>query len=65
LNKIKRSRDNDWIPANKDKIKLFFGILLLQGTVQKPKMGDYFSQNRLLAMPTFLGSISEKRLLFF
>jgi hypothetical protein len=42
-------------------MKLLFGILLLQGIVQKPKMGEYFSENRLLAMPIFYETVSEKR----
>jgi hypothetical protein len=65
LNNMKWSQDKYWIPTYKDEMKLLFGILLLQGIVQKPKMGDYFSQNRLLAMPTFYRSMSGKRFLFF
>jgi hypothetical protein len=41
-----RSQDKDRILTNKEEIKLFFVILLLQGIVQKPKMGNYFSCSR-------------------
>jgi hypothetical protein len=63
LNKMKMSRDKCWIPTFKDEMKLLFVILLLQGIVQKPEMGDCFSRNRLLATPTFYGSMPEKRFL--
>jgi hypothetical protein len=56
-----KRKDKYWIPTYKDEIKLRFGILLLQGIVQKPKMDEYFSRNRLLVMPTFYGIISGKR----
>jgi hypothetical protein len=54
---MKRSWDKGWIPTSKDEMKLLFGILLLQGIVQKPKMGDYLSRNRLLETHTFYGSM--------
>jgi hypothetical protein len=43
LNKMQQSQDKYWIPTCKNEMKLLSGILLLQGIVQKPKMGDYFS----------------------
>jgi hypothetical protein len=61
---MKRSWDKYWIPTYKDEMKLLFGILLLPGIVQKPKMGDHFSRNRLLVTPTFYGSISIKRFFY-
>jgi hypothetical protein len=61
LNKMTRSQDKYYILTYKDEMKLLLRILLLQGIVQKSKMSDHFSQNRLLAMPTFYGSMSEKR----
>jgi hypothetical protein len=49
------------VDSHFDEMKLLFRILMLQGIVQKTKMGDYFSQNTLLAMPTFYGSMLERR----
>ncbi|KAG8239617.1 hypothetical protein J437_LFUL018361 [Ladona fulva] len=33
----RRSREKDWVETNKVEIKLFFGILLLQGIIKKPR----------------------------
>ena len=64
LGKMKRrSRDKDWVPTNKEEIKLLFSILLLQGIIQKPTLGHYFSRNRLLATPIFFEIMTEKRFL--
>jgi hypothetical protein len=42
---------------------IFFGILLLQGIMQKPKMGNYFSHSRLMAMPHFSRDNGRKEIL--
>jgi hypothetical protein len=49
----RKSWDKDWVLTNKEEIKLFFATLLLHTIVQKPKTGNYFSHNRLLATPIF------------
>jgi hypothetical protein len=59
----RRHQDKDWVLTNKEEIKLFSAILLLQGIVQKPMMGNYFSHNRLLATPIFYEMMTEKRFL--
>ena len=60
--KIKRrSREQDWVPTNKEEIKLLFALLLLQGIIQKPTLGHYFSRNRLVATPVFFEIMTEKR----
>lgn len=51
--------DKDGFPLTKMKWKLLYGILVLQ----KPQMGDQFSQNRLLVMPISLWNC-QKRYLF-
>jgi hypothetical protein len=43
-------------------MKVLFITLFLQGIVQKTKMGDYFSRNRLLALPTFLWKYIRKEI---
>jgi hypothetical protein len=64
LNKMKRrSWGKYWTFINKEEIELLSAILLLHGIVEKPKIGYYFSHNRLLAMPIFHKMMTEKRLL--
>ncbi|PSN32259.1 hypothetical protein C0J52_23414 [Blattella germanica] len=60
-NMKRRSREKDWVPTNKDEMKVLFGLLLLQGIVQKPTMGHFFTRNRLLATPIFYETMPEKR----
>ncbi|PSN42243.1 hypothetical protein C0J52_18500, partial [Blattella germanica] len=61
LGKMKRrSREKDWVPTNKDEMKILFGLLLLQGIVQKPTMGHFFTRNRLLATPIFYETMPER-----
>jgi hypothetical protein len=55
LKKMKRrSQDKDWVPINKHEMKLLFGILLLQGIVQKPILGDYFFSKQTFGNAYFL-----------
>ena len=61
LGKMKRrSREKDWVPTNKDEMKILFGLYLLQAIVQKPTMGHFFTRNRLLATPIFYETMPEK-----
>lgn len=57
----RRSRERDWVPTNKDEIKLLLGIFFLQGIIQKPKLSHYFSRNKLLATPVFYETMCEIR----
>ena len=55
-----QSQEKDWITANKDKIKILFGLLLLHGIVPKPTMVHFFIRNRLLITRIFYGTMPEK-----
>jgi hypothetical protein len=58
----RKGQHTDWISVHKAETKLFGGILLLQGTMQNLKMGNYFSYNRLLATPIFREVMTKMRL---
>jgi hypothetical protein len=59
-NMRKRSQDKDWVPTNKDEMKLLFGILFLQGIVQKPKLGYYFLKTDFWQLLVFM-RLCQKR----
>jgi hypothetical protein len=54
MNEMERSQKKDWVLTDKEEIILSFVTLLLQGILQKPKVGSYFSHNKLLATSTLL-----------
>jgi hypothetical protein len=65
LNKMKSRQHKYWIPKYKDEMKLLFGILLLQGNVQKPKMGDYFFSKQTFSNTYILWKYVRKEIFFF
>lgn len=56
-----RSRDKEWFPTNAGEIKLLFSVMLLQGIVQKPTMGMFFSEKRIISTPFFPEVITDRR----
>ena len=53
------SRTRHWEPVTKVDIWLFFGILVLQSLVHKPRQDWYWSRKRLLSTPIFQDIMSE------
>ena len=56
-----KSRTRHWEPVTADDIWLYFGILVLQGIIQKPQQRWYWSNNRILETPIFRKIMSEYR----
>jgi len=56
-----KSRTRHWEPVTVDDIWLFFGLLVLQGIIQKPQQRWYWSNNRILETPIFRKIMSEYR----
>jgi len=55
------SRTRQWEPVTKDDIWVFFGILVLQSLIHKPRQDWYWSRKRLLLTPVFQDIMSEYR----
>ena len=53
------SRTRHWEPVTRDDIWRFFGVLVLQGLVRKPRQQWYWPRNRLLMTPVFQDVMSE------
>ena len=53
------SRTRQWEPVTKDDMWLFFGILVLQSLIHKPRHDWYWSRKRLLLTPVFQDIMSE------
>ncbi|GFR34007.1 piggyBac transposable element-derived protein 4 [Trichonephila clavata] len=52
--KISRcSRSKKWIPTNDREMKLFFGLIILQGIVRKPNQAIFWSHRRILHTPLY------------
>ncbi|GFR14931.1 piggyBac transposable element-derived protein 4 [Trichonephila clavata] len=52
--KISRcSRSKKWIPTNDREMKLFFGLIILQGIVRKPNQAMFWSHQRILHIPVY------------
>ncbi|GFQ76407.1 piggyBac transposable element-derived protein 4 [Trichonephila clavata] len=52
--KISRcSRSKKWIPSNDREMKLFFGLIILQGIVRKPNQAIFWSHRRILHTPVY------------
>jgi len=56
-----RSRARSWIDTDQIEIKTLIELLSLQGIVQKPENGTYFSKKESTVMPYFSQIMTEKR----
>ena len=56
-----RSRSRSWKDTNLTEMKTLIGLLILQGIVQKPENGMYFSKRESTATPYFSKVMTEKR----
>ncbi len=56
-----RSRARSWMDTNPTEIKTLIGLLILQGIVQKPENGMYFSKRESIVTPYFSKIMTEKR----
>ena len=57
----RNSRVHRWKETDSKEMMVFFGLLLLQGIVQKPEMKWYWSRTRLIETPFFSQVMSESR----
>ena len=56
------SRANVWKPTNKDELKVFFGLVLLTGLVdRKGHLASYWSKEEIIATPFFNKCMSRNR----
>jgi len=56
-----RSRARSWMDTNPTEMKTPFGLLILQGIVQKPENGMCFSKRESIVTPYFSQIMTEKR----
>jgi len=56
-----RSRARSWVDTNPTEMKTLIGLLILQGIVQKPENGMYFSKRESIVTPYFSQIMTEKR----
>lgn len=56
-----RSRIRKWKDTNEAKIKIFLGLLILQGIIGKPVLELYFSRRRRIKTQFFYETMSERR----
>jgi len=56
-----RSRARSWMDTNPAEMKILIGLLILQGIVQKPENGMYFSKRESTVTPYLLQIMTEKR----
>jgi len=61
----KRSRSKEWIDTNKEEMKVYLGLLLLQGIVQKPVTNLFFSKKKSIETPFFRTTMKRERFLLF
>ena len=56
------SRANTWKPTNKDELKVFLGLVLLTGLIDKKRgLASYWSKEELIATPFFNKCMSRNR----
>ena len=56
-----RSQARCWMDTNPTEKKTLIGLLILNGIVQKPENGMYFSKRESIVMPYFTQIMTEKR----
>ncbi|XP_067130210.1 piggyBac transposable element-derived protein 4-like [Centruroides vittatus] len=57
----RRSRDQEWKETNTEEMKFFFGLIILQGILQKPTNSSFFCRHRILQTPFFFENMTENR----
>ena len=60
----KRSRSKEWIDTNEKKIRVYLGLLLLQGIVQKPVTNLLFSKKKSIQTLFFPAAMKRERFFF-
>nr|KAF6374916.1 hypothetical protein mPipKuh1_013401 [Pipistrellus kuhlii] len=56
-----RSGIRKWKDTNEAEMKIFWGLLILQGIIGKPALELYFSRRRIIETPFFYETMSESR----
>jgi len=56
-----RSRIRKWKDTNEAEMKIFLGLLILQGIIGKPALELYFARRRIIETPFFYEIMSENR----
>ncbi|PNF34265.1 hypothetical protein B7P43_G16895 [Cryptotermes secundus] len=57
----KKSWFQKWVPTTSNEIRVFLGLLMLMGKIQKPNLRMYFSRKHMLETPFFPNVMSEER----
>ena len=57
----KKSRFQKWVPTTLGEIRVYLGLLMLMGIIQKPSLRMYFCRKHLLETPFFPNVMSEQR----
>ena len=57
----KKSRFQKWVPTTLNEVRVFIGLLMLMGIIQKPNLRMYFSRKHMLETPFFPNVMSEER----
>lgn len=55
------SRIRKWRDTNEAEMKIFLGLLILQGVIEKPALELYFSRKRIIETPFFYETMNESR----
>ncbi|KAG8230675.1 hypothetical protein J437_LFUL010489 [Ladona fulva] len=50
-----------WVPTTPNEIRVYLGLLMLMGIIQKPSLRMYFSRKHILETPFFPNVMSEER----
>jgi len=56
-----RSKIRKWKDTNEAEMKIFLGLLILQGIIGKPALELYFARRRIIETPFFYEIMSENR----
>jgi len=59
-NSTPQSRARSWMDTNPNEMKTLIGFLILQGIVQKPENGMYFSKTEIVVSPYFSKEMTKK-----
>ncbi|KAG8236012.1 hypothetical protein J437_LFUL015963, partial [Ladona fulva] len=58
---LKRSRFHKWVLTTPNEIRVYLGLLMLMGIIQKLSLRMYFSRKHILETPFFPNVMSEER----
>ncbi|KAG8237378.1 hypothetical protein J437_LFUL013013 [Ladona fulva] len=56
---LKNLQFHKWVPTTLNEIRVYLGLLMLMGIIQKPSLRMYFSRQHILETPFFPNVMTE------